>query len=173
MRNGDSERTRLLRATLLVVAAAACFSTIATFVSLSLRAGAPLLTVLSGRFAFGVLALAPIAGFAALGRTPAKLRRALVMRAGVLQAALVADDATRGSHHCNVPLIGIECSPGHETCLAPFVHSSDFENSRHDFKVAGYIPAEETECVRLSPDIRTLILHCNESLRDADAAGRV
>jgi len=87
--SGDGERTRLLRATLLVVASAACFSTIAIFVSLSLRAGAPLLTVLSGRFAFGVLALAPIAGVAALGHTPPTLRRALMMRAGVLQAALV------------------------------------------------------------------------------------
>ena len=87
--HNDSERTRLLRATLLVVAAAACFSTIAIFVSLSLRAGAPLLTILTGRFVFGVLALAPIAGVAALGRTPVKLRRALMIRAGSLSAGVV------------------------------------------------------------------------------------
>jgi drug/metabolite transporter (DMT)-like permease len=89
MPNGDADRARLLRATLLVIAAAACFSTIAIFVSLSLREGAPLLTVLTGRFVFGVLALAPIAGMAALRRTPKKLRSALVYRAGILQAALV------------------------------------------------------------------------------------
>ncbi|MGQ0643197.1 MAG: DMT family transporter [Gemmatimonadaceae bacterium] len=89
MPNGDAGRTRLLRATLLVVASAACFSTIAIFVTLALRSGAPLLTVLTGRFVFGVLAIAPIAGVAALGRTPKHVRRSLVYRAGVLQAALV------------------------------------------------------------------------------------
>ncbi len=79
----------VVRATLLVVAAAACFSTIAIFVTLALRSGAPLLTVLSGRFFFGSLALAPIAGLAALRGAPRPLRNALVFRAGLLQAALV------------------------------------------------------------------------------------
>jgi drug/metabolite transporter (DMT)-like permease len=87
--NGDVDRARLARATVLIVASAACFSTIAIFVTLATRAGAPLLTVLTGRFFFGTLAIAPIAGFAALGSTPPSLRNALVFRAGVLQAALV------------------------------------------------------------------------------------
>ncbi len=77
------------RATLMVVASAACFSTLAIFVTLALRAGAPLLTVLAGRFFFGTLALAPMAGVSALGATPRPLRRALVFRAGLLQAAMV------------------------------------------------------------------------------------
>ncbi len=81
--------TPTLRATTLIVASAACFSTIAIFVSLALRAGAPLLTVLSGRFIFGALALAFMAGRTPLGATPAHLRNALVLRAGFLQAALV------------------------------------------------------------------------------------
>ena len=89
MHNRDSERTRVLRATLLIVASAACFSTISIFVSLSLRAGAPLLTILTGRFVFGVLALAPVVGVAALARTPVQLRRALVIRAGVISAGVV------------------------------------------------------------------------------------
>jgi drug/metabolite transporter (DMT)-like permease len=83
------ERTHLVRATLLIVASAACFSTIAIFVSLALRTGAPLLTVLTGRFVFGALAIAPIAGAAALRATHATLRRDLIVRAGFLQAALV------------------------------------------------------------------------------------
>jgi drug/metabolite transporter (DMT)-like permease len=87
--SSTSERAHLLRATLLIVGSAACFSTISIFVTLALRAEAPLLTVLSGRFVFGALAIAPIAGMAALGATPAPLRRALLVRAGVLQAALV------------------------------------------------------------------------------------
>lgn len=86
---GDDDRARVARATVMVVASAACFSTIAIFVTLALRAGAPLLTVLSGRFVFGALTLVPIAGATALGATPRSLRRALVLRAGVLQAALV------------------------------------------------------------------------------------
>ena len=86
---GDVDRARVARATVMVVASAACFSTIAIFVTLALRAGAPLLTVLSGRFVFGALTLAPIAGATALGATPRPLRRALVFRAGLLQAALV------------------------------------------------------------------------------------
>lgn len=85
----DADRARLARATVMVVASAACFSTIAIFVTLALRAGAPLLTVLTGRFVFGALALAPIVGWAALGGTPRPQRRALVFRAGFLQAALV------------------------------------------------------------------------------------
>lgn len=85
----DADRARLARATVLIVASAACFSTIAIFVTLALRAGAPLLTVLSGRFLFGTLALAPLAGRSALGATPRGLRNALVLRAGFLQAALV------------------------------------------------------------------------------------
>ncbi len=87
--NGDADRARLARATVLIVASAACFATIAIFVTLATRAGAPLLTVLSGRFFVGTLAIAPIAGLAALGNTPPPLRNALVFRAGVLQAALV------------------------------------------------------------------------------------
>lgn len=87
--NGDADRSRVARATVLIVASAACFSTIAIFVTLALRAGAPLLTVLTGRFFFGTLAIAPIAGIAALGNTPPPLRSALMFRAGVLQAALV------------------------------------------------------------------------------------
>ncbi len=87
--NGDVDRARLARATVLIVASAACFSTIAIFVTLATRAGAPLLTVLTGRFFFGTLAIAPIAGLAAVGSAPPSLRNALVFRAGVLQAALV------------------------------------------------------------------------------------
>jgi drug/metabolite transporter (DMT)-like permease len=87
--NGDADRAHTVRATVLIVASAACFSTIAIFVTLATRAGAPLLTVLSGRFLFGTLAIAPIAGVKALGATPSALRNALVFRAGVLQAALV------------------------------------------------------------------------------------
>jgi drug/metabolite transporter (DMT)-like permease len=87
--NGDADRARLARATVLIVASAACFSTIAIFVTLATRAGAPLLTVLSGRFLFGPLAIGPVIGLKALGSTPAHVRNALVFRAGVLQAALV------------------------------------------------------------------------------------
>jgi drug/metabolite transporter (DMT)-like permease len=45
--------------------------------------------VLTGRFVFGAAAILPIAGLAALGATPKTQRRHLVLRAGVLQAALV------------------------------------------------------------------------------------
>jgi drug/metabolite transporter (DMT)-like permease len=87
--DGDPGQRHLLRATLFIVLSAACFSSIAIFVTLSLRAGAPLLTVLTGRFVFGTAALLPIAGWAALRGTPAQLRRALVYRAGLLQAGVV------------------------------------------------------------------------------------
>lgn len=87
--NGEASRAHIARATVLIVAAAACFSTIAIFVTLATRAGAPLLTVLTGRFFFGVLAIAPIAGASALGAAPRATRNALVFRAGALQAALV------------------------------------------------------------------------------------
>lgn len=87
--NGEPAQRHPLRATLLIVLSAACFSSIAIFVTLSLRAEAPLLTVLTGRFVFGTLALLPIAGFTALRQTPAPLRRALIYRAGLLQAGVV------------------------------------------------------------------------------------
>jgi len=91
MPNGTAvgPRPTALGPTLLIITSAACFATIAIFVSLALREGTPLLTVLTGRLVFGVAALAPVAGLTALRSTPGELRRALVVRAGVLQAALV------------------------------------------------------------------------------------
>ncbi|HJU73369.1 MAG TPA: DMT family transporter [Gemmatimonadaceae bacterium] len=86
--NGDGDRAHLARATLLIMGSAACFSTLAIFVSLALRAGAPLLTILSGRFVFGAAALSILAGRRAFRASP-DLRRALVVRAGFLQAAVV------------------------------------------------------------------------------------
>ncbi|MGQ0538841.1 MAG: DMT family transporter [Gemmatimonadaceae bacterium] len=86
---GTADRAGAARATLLVIASAACFSTIAILVTLALRAGAPLLTVLAGRFVFAAAALLPVAGVASLGMTPAGSRLALVALAGPLQAILV------------------------------------------------------------------------------------
>jgi drug/metabolite transporter (DMT)-like permease len=58
-------------------------------VTLSLGAGAPLLSILAGRYVLGVIARAPIAGAATLSKTPGPLRNALIFRAGLLQAAFV------------------------------------------------------------------------------------
>jgi drug/metabolite transporter (DMT)-like permease len=80
----DAARTR---GTLSVLAASVCFSTISIFVITATRAGAPLLTVLAGRYLFAALVLIALnarAAFVADGRTSLLI----LFVAGGLQASV-------------------------------------------------------------------------------------
>jgi drug/metabolite transporter (DMT)-like permease len=81
-------RRSAIVATLTVIVGAFCFSTISVFTILATRSGAPLLTVLAGRYVVAAMVLVPVAGMTALRAVDRTQALRLMVIGGGVQAAV-------------------------------------------------------------------------------------